>query len=162
TSLPQPQVISQSPTGAVSNVVSSLSLTFNSPINPLSVAPNDIILFSPIGPVSSTNISLSLPDAFTLLATFPPQNTIGTYRIEAGPNIHDLLGQNMPQVYSGAFPFAPPSVSGTVRDTNGQPVAGVLLQQSPGGLSAVTDSNGVYYLGVGSGWQGSVIPSLPG
>jgi len=64
----------------------------------------------------------------------------------------------MSQVYTGAFTIIVPVISGTVTDTNGQPLANVLLQQDGGPSSSLTDSNGVYVLGVDPGWTGNVIP----
>jgi hypothetical protein len=68
----------------------------------------------------------------------------------------------MTQAYEAAFVIAAPLISGTVCDTNGQPVAGVALQPD-GGLSGVlTAANGQYSLPVLASWTGLVTPSKPG
>jgi hypothetical protein len=55
-----------------------------------------------------------------------------------------------------------PTISGTVTDTNGQPVAGVTLQASGGNPQAITGPDGTYQVGV-MGYPGvAVIPSLSG
>jgi hypothetical protein len=92
--------------------------------------------------------------------SFPTQNLPGNYQVEAGPDIQSLFGQPMSQVYTGAFTLLLPTISGTIFDTNGIPVAGVVLQPD-GGLNGVTsDANGNYALGVPIGWNGSVSPAL--
>ena len=53
-----------------------------------------------------------------------------------------------------------PAISGAVTDTNGAPVAGVLLQPSGGLTGVTTGTNGQYALGVPPGWSGTVTPSL--
>jgi hypothetical protein len=158
--MPGLQVLSQSPQGVVSNTVGQIMVGFNSAVSPASVDVNDVVLATPDGVLPSVNITLSQPNPSSLLIAFPNQNVPGNYRLELGPGITDLLGQPMSQVYTGAFTIAIPVIAGRITDTNGQGVAGVFLQQNPGTLSAVSDANGIYSLGVDPGWTGNVIPSL--
>jgi hypothetical protein len=53
-----------------------------------------------------------------------------------------------------------PTISGTVTNLTGQPVADVVLQPAGGWLPATTDTNGVYSLPVPPGWNGTVTPAL--
>src|SRR5205823_93981 len=80
---------------------------------------------------------------------------------ELGPGIQDLFGQTLSQVYTGAFTISIPLITGTVRDTNGTPISGVTLQETAAPLlSAATDANGFYSIGVDPGWAGAIVPSL--
>jgi len=105
-------IISNSPAGVVSNVVSQLTLEFNAAVNPATAAPNDFVIVTPNGPLLSTNLTLFLPGPNTLQLSFPPLNVPGNYRIEAGPALEDFFGQPMSQVYTGAFSIAVPLISG--------------------------------------------------
>jgi hypothetical protein len=51
-------------------------------------------------------------------------------------------------------------VSGTIRETNNSPIAGVTLSYGSG--SATTDANGFYSILVDPGWSGTVTPSKTG
>ena len=54
------------------------------------------------------------------------------------------------------------TISGSVKTTGGQGVAGVILTFSGGQGSATTDSNGNYSSQVASSWSGSVTPQKTG
>jgi hypothetical protein len=94
------------------------------------------------------------------LVSFPLQTAVGRYELTVGPDIDDLYGQPMSQAYIGSFIISLPVVQGTITDTNGLPVAGVLLQPSGGLSSATTDTNGNYALGFVPGSSFTVTPSL--
>lgn len=66
----------------------------------------------------------------------------GDYQLETGPGISDLFAVPMSQVFTGAFTAYPPLLTGTATDTNGQPVAGVLLQPDSGLRPATTYASG--------------------
>jgi hypothetical protein len=151
-------IVSQAPLGVVSNGVSSVDLQFNEPVNPN--AASAFNLTTPLGPLPSGSITVSTIGAETLRVSFPLQTTVGDYVFTAGPPLQDLLGQTISQVYTGMFSISLPTITGRVVDTNSQPVAGVLLQPSGAMSPAVTDTNGNYVLGVLSGNDVTVVPSL--
>ena len=154
------QALSHSPVGVVSNTVSSVDLTFSDAVAAGSVAGADFALFTPAGALDAANFSAAVVGLTTVRVSFPPQNLLGDYRLEVGPDIQDVLGQPMSQVYTGAFTVVLPTISGVVTNASGQPVAGVALQPS-GVLTAVlTDTNGAYSLGVPPDWTGTVTPAL--
>lgn len=154
------QITSHTPSGVVSNTVSFVNLTFNEVVDTLSVNTEDFVLITPAGPLPQENLSVSASGLFSVRVSFPVQNRLGDYRLEAGPGIANIFTQPMAGVYSGAFTIALPAISGTVTDTNGQPVAGVVVQPGDGLQSATTDEFGHYALGVPPGWNGSVAPAL--
>lgn len=153
-------VVSQTPSGLVSNAVSLITLEFNEAINPLSVTTDDLALFTPYGLLDASNLSLALPAPATLRISFPPQNVPGDYRLEIGPAIEGFLASRMSQSFTGAFTAVLPLLNGTVTDTNGQPVAGVVMQPDGGLMPVTTDTNGNYSLAVPYGWIGGVTPAL--
>jgi hypothetical protein len=159
-SFPGLEVVSQTPTGLVADAVSAVTLEFSEAVNPLSVSASDFKIYTPYGSLASSNLSWSLPGPATLRISFPPQNVPGNYRLEVGPLIEGFLAPRMSQVYTGAFTAVLPLLSGNVTDTNGQPVAGVLLQPSGGLMPVTTAANGHYSLGVPLGWNGSVTPAV--
>jgi hypothetical protein len=99
--------------------------------------------------------------ASSLRFDFPYQSSVGNYSFTAGPQIADLFGQTMSQVYTGAFSVLLPVVQGFVTDTNGNPVPGVVLQPSSGYSSSTTSSNGEYAIGFPPG-ASYLTPIKPG
>jgi hypothetical protein len=154
-----PMVVAQNPIGVVSNGVSTADLYFNTALNPYSVNTANFLLTTPVGPVS---LSASLIESTHLQLVFPLQTTVGAYTLTVGPNIQDLFGQPMSQVYTGSFTISLPVIQGAVADLGGQPVPGVLIQPSGGFSSAITDTNGNYVLGVPPGSDVTVTPALDG
>jgi hypothetical protein len=124
------QVVGQTPAGIVSNVVSSVDFLFNSVVNPLTATNTDVVLVTPGGILPQTDLVVSTLGLDGLRISFPPQTAVGGYTLRVGPQIEDLLGQAMSQVYTGAFTVVLPTISGRVTNTNGLPVAGVVLQPS--------------------------------
>jgi len=155
------QVVAQTPTGILSNAVSSVDIVFNTAINPLSLASLNVVLSTPTA-VPVADITASVTGLDTLRVSFPPQSVPGSYSIQVGPQIQDLFGRTMPQAYVGGFTLALPVIQGTVTDTNGQPVPGVLLQPDSGLPAAMTDASGNYSLNFSSGSTFTVTPSLSG
>jgi hypothetical protein len=154
--------ISSSPTNTVSNTVSFVDISFSDAVNPGSVSAAAFNLFTPAGLLAQSNVTVSVSALTTVRFSFPNLNYVGNYRIEAGPNITDLFGSPMSQVYTGYFAISLSTISGVVTDTNSQPVAGVVLQPTGALQPATTDGTGNYSLGVPSGWTGTVIPSITG
>jgi hypothetical protein len=157
--VPPLQVLSNSPTGTVSNGVSSVTLYFNDAPNPNSFPTTAISLTTPNGPLSSNSFSISMSSSATYVVSFPLQTAVGNYTLTVGPNINDLYGRAMSQAYVGMFAISLPVIQGTITDTNNQPVAGVLLQPTTGS-STTTDTNGNYALGFVAGSSLTVTPSL--
>jgi hypothetical protein len=153
-------VVAQTPSGVVSNVVSQIALEFSEPINLSSVSANDVRIYTPYGLLPAASQTVSAPAPSTLLISFNLQNVPGNYRVEVGPLIEGLLAPRMSQVYTGSFSITLPIISGTVTNLSGQPVAGVTLIPTGGLMGTTTDANGNYALGLPPGWNVSVTPIL--
>jgi hypothetical protein len=158
-SLPAPaQVVSCTPTGVLNAAVSSLDVVFNTVVNPASVSAASVSLTAPGGvPVNGLSVVALSPYSFRFY--FPEQTALGNYAIKVGPQIPDLFGQPMSQVYTSAFSIVWSLVQGTVTDTNGLPVAGVVLQPDGGIPSTTTDTNGSYALSLPPGGTIVVTPA---
>ena len=151
------QIISQSPTGLVSNAVSYVDLNFNEVVDPGSVSVSNFTLVMPGGGLALIS-SAAVSSPSTVRVSFFPYNLQGDYSIQAGTAITNIFGLPLAQAYAGSFSISLPTISGTVTDTNGTPVAGVVLQPDGVLIGVVTDTNGDYALGVPPGWSGSVMP----
>jgi hypothetical protein len=144
----------------VSNLVITVDLTLNDAVNSYIVSAAGFTLNTPNGPVAQTNISAFASGFSTVRVTFPVQNTPGDYSFQVSSGINSLLGQPISQVCTGSFTIVLPTISRTVTDTNGQGVAGVLLQPNAVFVGVTTDANGNYSLGVPPGWNGTITPSF--
>jgi hypothetical protein len=163
--IPPPAVISQSPNGIVSNGVSSISVTLSSPINPASFNDVSFVLYTPDGSFNDAGqgpLTINLAGPETAQFSFPVQTAPGNYTFTIGKQIQDLFGQPMSQVYTGAFTVSVPVIQGTITNSLGQPVPGVVLQSSLLGSPATTDAAGNYTLGVLPGSSPSIYPSKAG
>ena len=156
------EVISQTPNGVVSNLVTEILVNFSEPLAPGSVTPDDVVLRTPRETLPPPNWTLSMPAPGILRVNFGAQNVPGDYRIEVGPNLTSLFGTPMSQVYTGGFTVVLPTISGSVTDPIGQPVAGLRLYPDGSLLSAITDATGHYSLSVPANWSGTVTPALAG
>jgi hypothetical protein len=153
-----PQVISSTPTGSLNSAVSSLDVIFSSAINPASLSAGNVALTAPGGaPVSNSGVIPVSPYHFQV--NFPEQTTQGGYVISVGPQVTDLYGQPMSQVYTSTFAIVWSLVQGSVTDSNGLPVPGVVLQPDGGIPSTTTDTNGTYVLSLPPGGVVLVTPS---
>ena len=153
------QVLSHTPVGIVSNGVSFVDLVFNEAPDSTSFSGTDVSLTTPNGPLDPSTFSVSMLNSSSYRVSFPQQTAVGSYTLTVGTNINDLYGQPMSQVYTGAFVISLPVIQGTITDTNGQPVSGILLQPDGGLSPTTTDTNGNYALGFLPGWSGTVVPS---
>ena len=153
------QILSHSPVGIVSNGVSSVDLFFNGAPDPTSFSGADVSFTTPNGLLDSGALSVSMLNSSSYRVSFPLQTAVGNYMFTVGTNINDLYGQPMSQVYTGAFTILLPVIQGSVMDTNGQPVPGILIQPDGGLSAATTDTNGNYALGILPGWSGMVVPA---
>jgi hypothetical protein len=155
------QVLSSSPVGVVSNLVSFVDLTLSDTVNPYALSALGFTLFAHGGPpLPPGSMFATLTGPSSVRMNFHVQNTPGDYLFTVRSGITNLLGQNISQVYTGAFTIAVPTISGRVTDTNGVGVADVLLQPSDTFYGAATDPSGYYSLGVPPGWNGTITPSL--
>jgi hypothetical protein len=160
-SVPPPQVVSADPTGPVNYGVTYFHFGFSSMINPASVSTATVSLTAP-GEVAVSNLLIYAMNPFNFQVTFPQQIAQGNYVFTIGPQVFDLLGQPMPQAYTNSFSIVWSAIQGAVTDTNGQPVAGVVLQPDGGVPSTTTDTNGLYLLSVPPTVPVTVTPSAVG
>jgi hypothetical protein len=156
--IPSFQVVTQTPSGVISNAVSFVDFVLSAPFDPNSATAADIVVQPPFGP-ALTNVTLSAVDLTTLRASFPQQANNGQYTLTLGPDINDLLSSPMQATHNGAFTIVLPVIQGTVTNDNGSPVAGVVITSS-GLTSAVTDVNGNYVLAFVPGTEFTVTPTL--
>ncbi len=158
TNIPAPQITAQTPSGIVYSQIDHVNLAFASPMNFSTAAASDFDLDTPNG-LEPTSSFVVTPSNFTSLRlSFPAQNSVGYYELQAGPEIEDIYGQPMSAAYIGDFVILPPSISGRVTDANGHPVPYVTIRPDGGLLPEVTDAQGGYSLEVPPGWTGTVIP----
>ena len=159
--MPGPQVGSSSPAGVINNALSEFDFTFTSVVNPASVSAATVSVTGP-GGVAVSNLFFRAITPYTFGVSFAQQTAPGDYVLTVGPQVVDLFGQPMAQAYTGTCSLAWSSIQGAVTDTNGQPVAGVVLQPDGGLASATTDTNGLYLLNVPPSVPMQVTPSAPG
>jgi len=153
-----PQVVSSAPVGTFTAAVSSAEIVFSTPVNPYSVAAPNVGLTAPGGAAVGGLMVVPLsPYAFQI--SFPAQTAQGDYTLTVGPQVQDLSGRPMSQVYTGTFSIVWAVVQGSVTDPNGLPVSGVLLQPDGGVPATITDTNGNYVLGVPPSVTINVVPS---
>ncbi|MFO1477323.1 MAG: hypothetical protein U1F98_11790 [Verrucomicrobiota bacterium] len=159
-----PRIVSQTPAGVVSNFVSSVDLGFNVAIDPATFTASDIQVSGPGGPIAVTGVYGVGPCACRV--SFATQVNSGLYTIVAGPQVSDLFGQPMSQVYTGSFSIALPVVAGTITNEFGAPVAGVALQGVlytgfPGAVASpvFTDAAGRYAMSFVPGSYFRLVPT---
>jgi hypothetical protein len=111
------------------------------------------------GGLAVSNFVVSAVSPYLLRVNFPQQIAQGNYVINVGPQVQDLSGQPLSQVYTGAFAIVWSVVQGTVTDTNGLPVSDVVLQPDNGIPPTKTDINGIYSLSLPPGGTFLVTPS---
>jgi hypothetical protein len=159
--LPPPQVLYNTPTGVVNFAVSSFNIGFSSMVIPASVSAATVSLTAP-GGVAVSNLSVAPITLSSFAIFFPQQTAQGDYVITVGPQVVNLHGQPMSQSYTGTFSIVWSAIQGAVTDTNGLPVAGVVLQPDGGVPSTTTDTNGLYLLSVPPTVPVTVTPSAAG
>jgi hypothetical protein len=113
-------VLSQTPTGILSNTVSQVDLEFSSVLNAATVSSSNFVLGTPNG--IETNLTISVLNPTTVRVSFPEQTSSGDYSIQVGPQIENFLGQPMSAAYTGALtillPDIAPTVAGGIEGTN--------------------------------------------
>jgi hypothetical protein len=113
---------------------------------------------TPNGPIAPADLTFSTLSPYRLQVNFPLQTAVGNYSVTVGPQIVDLYGRPMAQAFTGTFTISLPAIQGTITDTNGHPMPGVVLQQSTGYSAATTDTNGNYALSFAYGQTVTVQP----
>src|SRR5207249_8850607 len=112
--LPAPQVIAQSPDDVVSYAVSYVDLTFDTPLDFGSASAADFVVDTPDGVLPQSSVSVSPLSLAALRISFPGQDTIGYYEIQAGPQIQDFYGMTMARAHLGSFVISPAEIAGQV------------------------------------------------
>ncbi|HOX55407.1 MAG TPA: hypothetical protein P5205_01285 [Candidatus Paceibacterota bacterium] len=158
---PAPQVTSISLAGTLTSAVSSVEVVFDAPMDPYSVRPPGVGLIAPGSGVVDGLTSTAL-SPYRYRVDFPTQTAQGDYQLTFGPQITDLNGQPLAQVYVGIFSIAWATVQGSITNSNGEPVPGVVVQSDGGGAAATTDTDGNYVLAVPPGGSVIVAPSRSG
>ena len=154
-----PQVVSSTPVGSLTGAVSSAQIVFSTWMNSNSVSAANIGLTGPDGlAVNSLTVAALSPYMFQI--KFLQQLTAqGEYALTVGPQVQDIFGKPMSQVYTSTFSIVWAVVQGSVTDTNGQPVSGVLLQPDGSVPATTTDTNGNYVLELSPSGIINVVPS---
>jgi len=140
----------------VANTVSYVDLFFNEAVDPASVSTAAFHLHDSGGRHGfgqPFRLGAQLAPA-TVRVSFPAQNLLGGYSSRSRRPSKNIFGQPLAQAYTNGFTITLPTISGTVTDTNGAPVAGVLLQPNGGLIGSMTDSNGNYAIGVADRMNG--------
>ncbi len=169
TNLPAPQITAQSPTGSGTNPVSSVTLTTSSQFAQVGFpfTTSDFTILTPAGTLPVTNAFVSMlnsypQDVSQITLTFYPQTAVGTYTVEVNPGEADIYGLSLSTNYVGSFAITQPILSGTITDTNSNPISGVTIQPDGGLTAATSDGNGNYFLTLPAGYTGAITPSLGG
>jgi hypothetical protein len=153
-----PQVVSFTPSGVLTAAVSAADIYLSTPINPYSVSAQNFTVSAP-GNAPLGGLMVTVLGPTHLQVSFAPQTAQGAYTVTMGPQVTDLYGQPMAQGYTNTFTIAWAYIQGAVTDTNGVPVAGVLLQPDGGLPASTTDTNGLYTISVPPGGGIVVVPS---
>ena len=119
TNLPALQIISQLPTGPVSNAVSFITLTCNSQLGQISLPLTNVTITTPNGVLPQTNLSFSSrnlypQDITQIIISFPQQTAVGPYAIQINQQLVDMFGLQSPLVYTGSFTIAQPVIWGSI------------------------------------------------
>lgn len=154
-------VSQQTPAGTVTRPVAYLDLTFTNALDPASFTAADVTFTTPTGAVATAALTVTPVGGAIYRLGFPTQAALGTYQLAVGPGIQDIFGQTMTSAYHGSFAIAPPAISGTITNSAGVAVPGVLLSASDGS-SATSGAAGEYHLAVTPGFTGTVTPTKSG
>jgi len=154
------QLVSHTPSGIVSNAVTSVDILFNAALNPFSISTADVTITTPTGWIPAFQLTIARVSPNGLRISFPEVTALGDYTVTVGPEISDLFGRTMPQAYVGTFTISLPTIQGTITDANGLPVPRVVIQRSGSFPSTATDPNGHYVLPFVPGTSFTVTPNL--
>jgi hypothetical protein len=104
-----PSVIAQTPNFVSSPPVSSVELTFDSPLDFDSLSPAGWTVTTPSGTLTQSDVLASLSGA-NLTLSFPPQSAVGNYSVQIGSGIENIYGLALAKPYVGSFSILPPPV----------------------------------------------------
>ncbi|MFO0878188.1 MAG: tandem-95 repeat protein [Gemmataceae bacterium] len=92
-----PQVTAQTPSGSFNGPLNTITLTFNEAIDPATFTAADVLLTSPAGNTLalSGNPTPSTDNRTFTLTLAASQTLPGTYKIQIGPNVADLAGNEL-------------------------------------------------------------------
>ncbi|MDH5668376.1 MAG: Ig-like domain-containing protein, partial [Nitrospira sp.] len=93
-----PRIVAQTPATQASSPWTSLTVTFDEPINAATFTATDAVMTGPNGPIP---ISAIMGSGTTVTLMFAPQTTAGTYTFTIGPTVTDLVGNLMDQNDNG-------------------------------------------------------------
>jgi hypothetical protein len=93
-----PQIVSSTPNGTTPSPVSTIQVTFNTPMQPLTFTNSEVTLTGPGGAIPIANITpVNGSNNTRFIIAFAPQSAGGIYQITIGPNILDTFGDPMDQ-----------------------------------------------------------------
>jgi Bacterial Ig-like domain len=167
-----PKIIASTPAGKLFGPVSSIQVTFNEPVDPVTFTSNSIFAFK--GPQGFINITTITPVAGSNNTQFDvgflPQGTAGVYTMLIGPGIQDLAGHQMDQdgnfiegefpgdAYAAQFAIRGPTILSAKANTTTGPVFSLrvtfdepmdLTSFTPDSIASFTGPNGpISVLGV--------------
>jgi subtilisin family serine protease/uncharacterized protein (DUF2141 family) len=87
------------PSGGISTPVSSVTVSFDRPIEPGSFTTGDVTLTGPAGAITPTAVTAITDMQYAV--SFPSQSNLGTYTVSVGPGVRDRLGRAMDQNQNG-------------------------------------------------------------
>ena len=168
------KVVALAPSNIVMRAVSSVTVLFNSPANPLTFTPADVVITTPTGTIAPGQIVVTPLAGPLFSVSFPVQTNTGTCQIQVGPRIENLSGREMDQngnlipgeipedIFTSSFTITRPTISGYLAATNGWPIRGATVRADDSSATTTTDNYGFYTLTLAPGWTGSVTPSASG
>lgn len=154
-------VITQWPSGAVSQSVGTIDLTFNAAFDTASFSNLMVTLATPAGDVPGFNIYQTA--ATMLRISFATQSNGGLYTLSIS-GLRDLTGRPM-SAHTGTFVITLPVINGVVSDSGGHPVTQATLQAVCNGsavASALTDADGRYSITIPLGSSPVIVPQKDG
>jgi hypothetical protein len=163
-----PRITASTPTTGTSlpNILSSLQVTFNEPVNPATFTPGGVVLIAPGGQhiAISTVIPVAGSSNTRFTMSFAPLTTTGFYQLLVLPYVEDVSGNRMDQdgnliggefpgdIYSAQFGIAGPRITfpssqlnfsgptSSVRVTFNEPMA--VSSFTPDKIARFTDASG--------------------
>ncbi len=96
-----PRITGSNPSGGINQPFSTIDLNFSESLDLASVSLSDMTLTGPNGLIAITSISVINPQ--TLRLSFTNQVQRGTYTLSVGPQISDLVGNEMDMDRDGVF-----------------------------------------------------------
>jgi subtilisin family serine protease/fibronectin type 3 domain-containing protein len=142
-----PLIVEFSPTETVFGTFDRIELVFDEAIDPTSFSASDVNLVGPSGTIAP--LTIMQLDTATFEVSFAPQSELGVYQLSVGPEIADLAGNIMAEVFLADFTIdaMPELIDRLDFGTSASPVAA--------GYTRVIAVD-VYSAATGYGWLESV------